>query len=68
MAQKSLIQHVAMERKCKIDELISTNVDYRSFLPRSKSWLKVETPSSIIPKPIISVFALSDNAKTDIIG
>ena len=57
VAQKSLIQLVAMERKCKIDELVSANVDYFSFSPQSKSWLKSQTPPSIMPmamqKPLL---------------
>ena len=39
-----------MERKCKIDELVSANVDYFSFSPQSKSWLKSQTPPSIMPR------------------
>ena len=50
VAQKILIQQVAMERKCKIDELVSANVDYFSFSPQSKSWLKSQTPPSIMPR------------------
>ena len=50
MAQKTLIQHVALERKCNEDELESANVDCLPFSPRSKSWLKSQTLPPIIPK------------------
>ena len=35
---------------CNVDKLGSANVDCLPFLPRSKLWLKSQTPPSIIPK------------------
>ena len=53
VGQKSLIQHVAIERKCmNMDELEPANVGYLFLLCCSKSWLnsKSQTPPPAICK------------------
>ena len=60
MAQKTLIQHVALERQCNEDELESASVDCLPFSPRSKSWLNSQILPLIIPKTMQKPILLAE--------